>query len=336
MAGWVSKIRAIGAVFVSFALVGAASAEPLRIRAGWVATPGQLTPILFSQPGLAKHLGKSYVLEAVRYPGSSVALTALAAGELELANLTFTQVPAAVLNGGMTDLRVVIDEFRDGVDDYNSNLFSVRKDSNIQKIEDLKGKVIAVPAVGSGSDIFMRVMLRKHGLEAQRDYVVVENEYPMMKAMLLSKKADLIMAVKPFSEDPELKENSRTLFTQREAVGPIDMTFLAGREAWIKKNRPALVDFFEDVLTATRWYLDPANHEAAVEIAAKFNKMDPKRLSWAFTKGDFYRDPNLKPDVASIQRGVDMLHEFRFIRSPLDASKYVDLSLIEEAGARLK
>lgn len=336
MEGWISRIRTVGAALLSLALVGTVNAEPVRIRVGWVSTPGQLTPILFSQPGIARHLGKSYVLEPVRYAGSSVALTALAAGELELSNFTFTQVPAAVINGGMTDLRIVIDEFRDGVEGYNSNLFSVRKDSNIQKIADLKGKVIAVPAVGSGSDIFMRVMLRKHGLEAQRDYVVVESEYPLMKAMLLSKKADLIMAVKPFSEDPELKENSRTLFTQREAVGPIDMTFLGGRADWIKKNRAALVDFFEDTLRATRWYLDPANHAAAVEIAAKFNKMDPKRLTWAFTKEDFYRDPNLKPDIASIQRGVDMLHELRFIRSSLDVSKYVDLSLVDEAGARLK
>jgi sulfonate transport system substrate-binding protein len=336
MARWISSMRTIGAVLVSLMLVGAAAADPVRIRVGWVNAPGQLTPIMFDQPGIAKHLGKSYVLEPVRFPGSSVALTALGAGELELANLTFTQVPAAIVNGGMDDLRILIDEFRDGIDGYWSNLFMVRKDSGIEKIEDLKGKVVAVPALGTGSDVFVRILLRKHGLEAQRDYTVIEAQYPMMKAMLLSKKADLIMSVKPFSEDPELKENARTLFTQREAVGPTDMLFLAGRAEWIKKNRAALVDFFEDVLRATRWYMDPANHDAAVDIVAKFTKVDPKRLGWVFTKEDFYRDPDLRPDVKSIQSGVDMLYDLRFIRSNLDVAKYVDMSIIEEAAARLK
>ena len=94
---WTCAAVAAAAVagLMTFA-AAAASAEPVKIRVGWVNVPGQITPILFAHPGIAKHLGQSYTLEPIRYPGSSVALTALAAGELELANLTFTQVPTAI------------------------------------------------------------------------------------------------------------------------------------------------------------------------------------------------------------------------------------------------
>jgi sulfonate transport system substrate-binding protein len=333
------RMRSLFAVLALAGLVlsaVAARAEPVRIRVGWVVVPGQITPILFEPPGVTRHHGKSYVLEPVRFPGSSVALTALAAGELELANLTFTQVPVAVLNGGMTDLRIVIDEFRDGIEGYDSIAYMVLKDGSIRTVADLKGKVIAVNAIGAGSDIFMRVMLRKHGLEHRRDYTIVEAAYPAMRAMLADRKADLIVGVKPFTEDPGFQAIARTLFTQKDAVGPIDMVFLTAREAWLKKNRAAVVDFFEDFIRATRWYIDPANHKEAVAIVSRFTKIPPERIGWVFTKRDFYRDPDLKPDLDSLQRGIDMLKEFGFIRSSIDVRKYSDLSLVEEAARRLK
>ena len=332
------SIRAVAAVLaglMTFA-AGAASAEPVKIRVGWVNVPGQITPILFAHPGIAKHLGQSYTLEPIRYPGSSVALTALAAGELELANLTFTQVPTAIQNAGMTDLRILVDEFRDGVQGYDTIQYMVLKDGPINKIEDLKGKIIAVNAIGTGTDIFMRVLLRKHGLEAQRDYTLVESGFPTMKAMLAEKKVDLVVGVKPFTEDPGFKAIARTLFTQTEAVGPTDMVFLTARESWIAKNRAAIVDFFEDFIAATRWFTNPANHEEAVDIVSRFTKIPSERLQWAFTTQDFYRDPDLRPDLGSIQRGVDQLKEFGFIKSAIDVPKYADLTLVDEAASRLK
>src|SRR6267154_2412325 len=67
---------------------------------------------------------------------------------------------------------------------HYTNQFFVLKDSPIQKVADLKGKVVATNAVGSAVDIAMRAMLRKHGLEDKRDYTVVEAPFPTMKAML--------------------------------------------------------------------------------------------------------------------------------------------------------
>jgi sulfonate transport system substrate-binding protein len=332
----VSKFLIVFVGLASLAIVVAARAEPVKIRVGWVNVPGQITPILFEQPGLAKHLGQSYTLEPIRYTGSSIALTALAAGELELANLTFTQVPTAILNGGMNDLRILVDEFRDGVQGYDTIQYMVLKDSLINKVNDLKGKVIAVNAIGAGTDIFMRVMLRKNGLEYPRDYTIIEAPFPTMRAMLAEKKAELIIGVKPFTEDPNFKAIARTLFTQTEAVGPIDMVFLTARQGWIEKNRPAIVDFFEDFITATRWYIDPANHAQAVANVSRFTKIPATQLQWAFTTNDFYRDSNLRPDVDSIQRGVNLLKEFGFIKANIDVPKYTDLTLIDEAATRLK
>src|SRR5947199_1681869 len=191
---------------------GQASAEPVKIRMAWVAPVSNWASIVLEKKDLARHLGQSYTVEAVRFAGTPPMMTAIAAGELEIANLAYSTFPLAVQNANMDDLRVIADEFQDGVTGYATNEWAVLKDSPIKKIEDLKGKVIATNAAGSAVDIAARAMLKKHGLEANRDYTIIEAPFPTMKAMMKEKKADLAPYVLPFNFDPELQQVARPLF----------------------------------------------------------------------------------------------------------------------------
>src|SRR5262249_5241467 len=198
------------------AATGAYAAEPVKIRLSWVAPVANWGSIWLEKKDLAKHLGKSYTLETVRFAGTPPMITAIANNEIEVSDLTYSTIPIAIGNAGLDDLRIIADEFQDGVPGTYSNEFNVLKDGPIQKVEDLKGKVVATNAAGSAVDVAMRAMLRKHKLEDKRDYTVVEAPFPAMKAMLAEKKADLIPAVLPFSTDPELKKISRVLFDTKD------------------------------------------------------------------------------------------------------------------------
>ena len=90
----------------------------------------------------------------------------------------------------------------------------------------------------------------------------------------------------PFSFDPELRKIGRTLFIQRDAIGVTDMIVWAARKPFLDKNRAAMVDFMEDTLRITRWYLDPKNHKEVMEIAGRVTKQPPERFDWLFTKRD--------------------------------------------------
>src|SRR6202034_621908 len=126
--------------------------------------------------------------------------------ETEVANLAYSTLGIAVENAGLSDLRVICDEFQDGVPGYYSQEFMVLKDSPIHKVEDLKGKVVATNAEGSAVDVAMKAMLHQHGLEPNRDYTVIEAPFPAMRAMLAEHKIDLIPDVLPFAYDPELQK----------------------------------------------------------------------------------------------------------------------------------
>src|SRR5580698_10442686 len=287
----------VGMSLANLALSGTAHADPLKIRGSWVAPVSNWASIWLEKKDLAVHFGKSYVFESARYAGTPPMITAMATGELEIGDLAYSTLPIAIQNAGMDDLRVVADEFQDGYPGYRADDFQVLADGPIKKVEDLKGKVLTTNAAGSGVDVAMKAMLHKHGLEPNRDYTVVEAPFPAMRAMLAEKKVDLIPTVLPFALDPELQKIARPLFTVHDAIGVSQFIVWTARKSFIDAHRAALVDFLEDTLRITRWYEDPANHQAAMDILGTLVKQPPQIFDWAFTKRDAYHDPNLLPNL---------------------------------------
>src|SRR5262245_31678285 len=332
-----TRLLWVSALAIGITCGQADAADPVRIRASWIVAPSDWTPLLLEKPDLMRHQGKSYVFEPVRYAGTPAVITAMANNEVELGNLAFSSLAIAIQNAGLDDLRIIGDQFRDGEGASYSNEYYVLKDSPIRKVEDLKGKVVATNVAGSAVDIAMRAMLRRHGLEDKRDYTVVEAPFPTMKAMLTQKKADLVSFVAPFSFDPELKEIARPLFSQKDAIGTTQMIVWVARKDFLEKNRAAMLDFMEDALRVVRWYLDPANHEAAVAIAAKLTKQPPERFSgWLFTSREYSRSRDLLPDLQALQANIEVQRELGFLKGPIDISRYTDLSFVQEAAARMK
>jgi sulfonate transport system substrate-binding protein len=314
-----------------------ARAEPLKIRVAWITVPTSLAPILAVKPELAPHLGKSYAIEAMRFQGSSAMTTALASGDLDIAELAYSSFAYAIQNGDMADLRIIADEIEDGAHGYTSVEYRVLKDGPVKRVEDLKGKVLATNVIGTGTDIGMRAMLRRHGLEDKRDFTVIEANYANMAALLEDRKADLVTSIAFFTEpNAHFRDVSSPLFRLSDVQGVTQILSLVARKGFLDKNRAALVDYMEDYLRSLRWYVDPANHAAAVKIVADFTKQPPERYeSWLLTKKDQYRDPDGLPNLEAMQHNIDVQKELGFLKTDVQVKNYADLRIVEEAARRL-
>lgn len=321
---------AVAAVLASSAI---ARAEAPPIRVGWVAPVANFASILLAKPDLMRNQGKTYDLQPQHFASTPTMIPALAADQLDVGSISYAAFANAIENAGMDDLRVIADDFQDGVDGSYSDEIMVLKDSPIKTVEDLKGKVASSNGAGGAVDVALRVMLKKHGLEDKRDLSIIEVSMGNVKSALASHKVDATTTAIPFSQDPELRKIARTLFTQKDALGPSQMILWAAREDFIAKNRAALVDLLADTIRARRFYIDPANHAAAVKIAADFSKQPAASLEgWLFTKtGDYYHDPDDRPNMKALQANLDTQHEQGFLKAPLDVSKYADLSLVADA-----
>lgn len=329
---------AVALIAAAGGIASPASADPLTLRVGWVVTPGHLAPLEEElgrrEPGLFKHLGKSYVLQAVHFQGTTPEIQAQAIDDLQIASFSTAAVALAITNAHL-DERVVSDVVADGIPGHFSENFVVLADGPIKTVEDVKGKRVATNAIGSASDEAMRTMFRKHGLK-DSDFTTVESGFANMPAMLEGGKVDLIGVLPQFAAGIIGNPKYRVLFQARDAVGPTQAVVWTMRAGFIAAHRPAIVDFFEDHIRTVRWLLDPKNRDEALAITADVTKLPKDRLAFAFTKDDFYHSPDGIPDLVSMQEEVDNSVKFGVLPKPVKISPdYVDLSLVQEAKKRI-
>lgn len=309
----------------------AAAPGPLKIRIGYGELPTDTTPLLFQKSELLKHYGKSYTPDFIQFRGGSAPIPALAAKELDMSYISFPAFASTILRAKL-DLRIVagIAGYAPG---YGSPNWVVLEESNIQRIEDLRGKVLGTNALGTGIDFAARVMLLKAGLKYPGDYTFVEVNFPNQEAMLRGKKLDMAVLMPPFWPRAKAKGGVRLMFTSLDAIGPTQMISLVARAEFLEKNRTVLQDFFADYRAGLKWFLEPANLDEALGVAARFMKRPVEDLRpYAFQKGDFYHHPEGLPDVDALQKNLDLLKSFGQITERIEVNKYVDLSFI--TGAR--
>jgi sulfonate transport system substrate-binding protein len=318
------------------ALAGTAAAEPLKIRQGYGSAPGSMAPIIFEQTQLLKHYGQSYTVEFSRFGGAAPQMTAFAGGDLDLANFAYANLGMAVTNAHIDDARIVADGFQDGVPGYYSVQFFVTKDSPIQGIHDLKGRVIATNAIGGAADIAVRGYMRQQKLEEKTDYRLIEGGFATLVPMMLDHKADVIALVPPFNYDPRLKDGARMVFTQSDLIGQSQMNFVIAHAAFLEKNKAALTDYYEDYLRGLDWFLDPKNRTEAIAIVAKFTKVPAEQYAgWLFDKGDYYHDPDALINVDVLKANLDLCYQLGLIAKPVDPAHYLDETIVKAARARL-
>jgi sulfonate transport system substrate-binding protein len=332
-----SVTAALACTVFLFGMAKSAGADRLRIRIGYQATPDKLIPMKLGRTDIAPYLGKSYDVDFVLFQASSIEVTALATQDIDIATLGYSSFGIALDGAKMGDLRLVADGYRDGVTGFYSNEFMVLKDSPIRAVEDLKGKVLASNGVGSVVDIAMRYITKKHGLADKRDYSLIEASLPNMLPMLLQGKADLVTVNAIYTHNPKFVGAARSLFTERDALGVTEFAFYCARLDFLQRNRAALGDFFDDVVRVTRWMLTSQNRDEAIRMLSEVSKQSPDVLAtyYLLPGEDVYRDPDARPDVDALQHNLNAMLELGFIKSRIDVAMHTDLSLIDDAVARL-
>jgi NitT/TauT family transport system substrate-binding protein len=326
------------ASLLAFAMTSA-SAEPFKIRMGYVQLPGHLGPILFQDfaplRAVMKHYGKSYVVDPIRFRGTTPSIQALAAKEIDIAAQSPTSFALSIQNAKL-DVKVIADTFYDNGKTHWTSPFMVLKDSGINKPEDIKGKRVASNAIGSASDTAMRRMLTRHGV-GDKDFNTIETAFGNMPAMLIQKKVDMVVVLPQFMRLLKDHMNEvKTLFTLRDAVGAQQTIMWLARTEALKQHPEAWMDFCEDYMRALRWVLDPKNHEEAIKAVVQFTKQSKESVDYAFTENDYYRSPDMMPDVEGIKRGIEQSYEAGVLKAPLkDLDAYLDFSFIKEAKKRV-
>ena len=245
----------------------AAQAESVKIRGSYVVAPADWAVLLPEKADLMHHNGKSYVLEPVRYQGTPQQITAIANSELEIATLAFSTLAIAIQNANLDDLRVDRRPIPGRCAWLLSQQYLVLKDGPIKKIEDLKGKVLAINVGrrrGRHRDAHddAQARPRRQPRLRHRRRPVSDHE-----GHAAEKKADLIPSCRPSRSIRSSTDRQAAVRSTRHPRLDQILVWCA-RQCSSTRTAPRMTDFMEDVLRVTRWYLDPKNHDEVVEIAA--------------------------------------------------------------------
>jgi ABC-type nitrate/sulfonate/bicarbonate transport system substrate-binding protein len=119
-------------------------------------------------------------VEVISIPGSSLALQAMLSGELPIIQAGGAGPIQANLSGTDTVIIATIAK------KFSWWIFS---QPNINRMEDLKGKVFGTTRFGTQSDLASRIALRRHGLDPERDVTMVQTGGPAetVSAMMTGK-----------------------------------------------------------------------------------------------------------------------------------------------------
>lgn len=97
----------------------------------------------------------------------------------------------------------------------------VQGEGGLAKLEDFRGKTIAVPALGNTQDIACRVWLKKGGFNITQlggDAQIMPTENPDQLGLFQGKKIDAAWTVEPWVSRLEMQGGGRILLEEKEAI----------------------------------------------------------------------------------------------------------------------
>ena len=174
-------------------------------------------------------------------------------------------------------------------------------------------------------------------MQESRDYQITEIRFPAMIPALELKKVDAVPLVPPFDRIAARNADFAPLFAVGDAFGAVETLMFMAKAEFVAKNRAALVDFLEDNLRMRRWMMDPQTRPMAIKQLADTTKITESEFSdYVYTKTDYFYHPQALVNIERLQSNVNTLKEAGAVATTVDAKRYVDMSLAQEAAARIK
>jgi NitT/TauT family transport system substrate-binding protein/sulfonate transport system substrate-binding protein len=319
-----SKLNAVllslAAVSATGLLPAAASAEVPELRVGWTIPAEEAKYLMMKRPELFPDLGKTYTIKWNQFQGTSPMVQAMRAKVLDCSTMAPLSLAQGYLESGLKTY--IVAQHAAEKPGWFSVYWAVKKDSPIKKAEDLKGKVLGTNAYGSGVYYHMVLWLKEHGIDPERDVKIVETGFPPSADAIRSGRVDAGPMVPPFTVLNEPKGDLRPLFSLSEVQSPMVQIFEGCSQEYANAHPDVVKAYVRDLQKAMAMIQkDP---ELGIAVTSEITRAPAKVLSqYLFTKKDFYREPDMKPNLDSIQKTFNLYYDAKFLSKKLNVKDFV-------------
>lgn len=255
---------------------------------------------------------------------------AMLAGQLDVELIGGGPAVSLIANGGKAKIIARISDVRDAL--------LVKEDSPYKTVKDLKGKTIG-SFVGSNTYMVLLSMIDAAGLDAKSDVEIVNLSPDAHYSALIRGDLDAYDTWDPYIE-LAIERGGLRILDQGKTAGP---GVLVVSDAFLKKNRQAVVDMVESIAVAI-WYM-AQNKNQVNDWLVKDTKMSKAVIERSSEVDRNYRnEPSLEKvdmmltdeDVAGLNQIVEYFGSMNQLKTRPEMANFVDRSIVAEVMERLK
>lgn len=193
---------------------------------------------------------------------------------------TFILAPMAMaLREQGVPIKIVYLGHRDGT------AMMVHRKSDIFRIEDLRGKKVAVPNRYSNQRLLLFRAFNERHIDL-KEVTLLEMPPPDMPAALYSRAVDAISSGEPFMGQTELDGYGRILYLTKDIWPNFISCVLAVHEDAIKNRRADVQALVDGIARSGKWLDQTMDHrmEASQFVAKNYYNQDPRLLTFVLSK----------------------------------------------------
>lgn len=298
----------------------AATAQDVpTIRVGWTIPAEEGKYTMMRRPAEFPEVGKAYRIEYSQFQGTSAISQALAAGAIDCGTQGVLPIAQGTLAGTLS-VDIVAQHVGEKPGSF-SVYWAVKDDSPIRSIADLKGKTVGISIINGGTQGPLNLLLRKAGLDPEKDIKLVEVTFPLAEDALRQGRVDAVNMNQPFAARAEAKGGTRKLFSLSEAMPNIVHILEACRKDFIARKPDLARMYVRDLTLGMSKAL--ADREQTMKVVSEVMRVPvPVLETYLLKENDFARRPDASPDFPAIQAMLDIYAETGLLPKRLTATDF--------------
>ncbi|MBI2371623.1 MAG: ABC transporter substrate-binding protein [Deltaproteobacteria bacterium] len=204
------------------------------------------------------------------------------------------------------------------------SFLAVRADSPIQRVGELRGKVIAIHGYGTVNHVALLEQLKREGIDPVREARIIEVSLLRHEAVVKSGEVAAAAMIEPFATVARKRGSIRTIAPNIEAVLP-NMLVAA---SWVlpeyARRNPDVVRGLQRALAkAAEWIHAPANQDERFRILAKWTNLDLGLVREIGDAIEYYKPySDGFTDWGALQEQIDLMVQQGQLKRRLEATQF--------------
>ncbi|WP_425060075.1 hypothetical protein SCACP_07230 [Sporomusa carbonis] len=205
----------------------------------------------------------------------------------------------------------------------NGSVLTAKNGPGLTKIEDLRGKTIAIPSRFSTHNILIHKVLTEKGINPNSDVKLLDMAPPEMVNALSTGKVDAFIVAEPFGGQAEMQKVGKVLVLSKDIWHDHMCCVLNVQEELIQKNPEAVEELVGGLAKAAN-FID-ANPQEAAKLSLKYLGQKQEVIEYVLTnpKGRI-TFANLVPNLQDFAVTQDYLVQFGITKDKIDLVQYID------------